>query len=413
MIFPARSVSPTTQASASLTSPRSGGFRREEVHGRTGIVARGGDGLGDFVHQRGGQFSHHAHTVDVRRVLTPTHGAHVFRLLALGQIEHEPTDRFPSFFGPSPAEQKGTRLPSLRKYSFSIGSRTQSVVLFDPSCVAIAPVPGGQSFQLMRPAARSLRRIPRLGEGVIGLDNPTIEVPDEDADNVRFHEAADLRFTFCEIAARQVFSLRPSALRRSPDWRPHLSSRGSNMYELTERSGINRRATSNLFAARCLVNKLTHVGGRPAEGAAAPFDRWLEDRVVFENPKGFVRPVKFAVEGVQPKGLCDLGAGLRRDRPHCGAADLRPACVPRCRRTTGRTDWMTRPCRSRKGSQRAWCQRNSLPPGADASRPRTKFRSELRDRSLCGFWKVGRVHERFPTTKLESSNRMPLKSNMR
>src|SRR5260370_639712 len=37
----------------------------EEVHGCTGIVVRGGDGLREFWHQRGGELCHDAHTVHV------------------------------------------------------------------------------------------------------------------------------------------------------------------------------------------------------------------------------------------------------------------------------------------------------------------------------------------------------------
>jgi hypothetical protein len=35
---------------------------------------------------------------------------------------------------------------------------------------------------------------------VIGLENPTLEIPDKDPDNIGIHQAPDLRFAFCEIA---------------------------------------------------------------------------------------------------------------------------------------------------------------------------------------------------------------------
>ena len=60
-----------------------------------------------------------------------------------------------------------------------------------------------------------------------------------------------------------------------------------------------------LFPARCLVNKLAHhctvVG---VNSLQHPFDRWLDTRVVFENPKGFVRPVKFAGGGRPAETAC-------------------------------------------------------------------------------------------------------------
>ena len=68
MMSPARSASPTTQPSASLTSPKFGGCLSRKFMGRTGVVAGAGDRLRDFVRQRGGQFSHYAHAVHVGEI---------------------------------------------------------------------------------------------------------------------------------------------------------------------------------------------------------------------------------------------------------------------------------------------------------------------------------------------------------
>ena len=38
----------------------------KKIQGRTGVVARAGDRLRDFVSQRGGQFSHYAQAIHVR-----------------------------------------------------------------------------------------------------------------------------------------------------------------------------------------------------------------------------------------------------------------------------------------------------------------------------------------------------------
>ena len=40
----------------------------QKILGRPGVVARAGDRLRDFVRQRGGQFSHHAHAVHVGEI---------------------------------------------------------------------------------------------------------------------------------------------------------------------------------------------------------------------------------------------------------------------------------------------------------------------------------------------------------
>src|SRR5215470_16554984 len=68
MISPDRSASATTQESASLTSPRSGGCIFRKILGCPGVVARAGDRLRDLVRERGCQFSHHAHSVHVGEI---------------------------------------------------------------------------------------------------------------------------------------------------------------------------------------------------------------------------------------------------------------------------------------------------------------------------------------------------------
>src|SRR5271156_6073837 len=67
MICPARSASPTTQSSASLTSPRSTSCLLKKFSAARALL-RGGDRLRDFVSQRGGQFSHHAQAVHVGEI---------------------------------------------------------------------------------------------------------------------------------------------------------------------------------------------------------------------------------------------------------------------------------------------------------------------------------------------------------
>ena len=96
----------------------------------------------------------------------------------------------------------GTRLPSFRKYSFSIGSRTPGpFVLFDPLCVALAPVPRGQIVPVDATRCEVITVVSDDPEKrVIGLENPTVEVPDEDADDVGVDQAPNLRFAIFEIA---------------------------------------------------------------------------------------------------------------------------------------------------------------------------------------------------------------------
>jgi hypothetical protein len=60
-----------------------------------------------------------------------------------------------------------------------------------------------------------------------------------------------------------------------------------------------------LFSARCLVKKLTyHCTVVGVNALQHPFDRQLDTRVVFENPKGFVRPVEFVGGGRRTETAC-------------------------------------------------------------------------------------------------------------
>jgi hypothetical protein len=60
-----------------------------------------------------------------------------------------------------------------------------------------------------------------------------------------------------------------------------------------------------LFTARCLVDKLTyHCAVVGVKALQHSFYRRLDARVVFENPIGFVRPLKFAAAGRPAETAC-------------------------------------------------------------------------------------------------------------
>src|SRR5208283_3408901 len=114
-----------------------------------------------------------------------------FRLLALAQIEHESDILVSSVFDRRRAQQNGDSAPVFPEVFLLSGQPDPSpFVLFDPLCVALAPVPGGKILPVDAARREVLAVVSDdLKKRVIGLENPTIEVPNEDADNVGFHEA--------------------------------------------------------------------------------------------------------------------------------------------------------------------------------------------------------------------------------
>ena len=75
-------------------------------------------------------------------------------------------------------------------------------VLFDPLCVALAPVPRGQIVPVDATRRKVITVVSDDPEKrVIGLENPTVEVPDEDADDVRVDQAPYSREFSSDIAA--------------------------------------------------------------------------------------------------------------------------------------------------------------------------------------------------------------------
>src|ERR1700733_168252 len=113
------------------------------------------------------------------------------------------TDRFPPSSKVAEPSRMGTRLPSFRKYSFSIGSRTPVRLCSSIHCASRWRQSGGQILPVHAARREVLTVVSDNPEKrVVGLENPTIEVPEEDADYVGFHKAPNLRFALCEIAVQ-------------------------------------------------------------------------------------------------------------------------------------------------------------------------------------------------------------------
>ena len=110
----------------------------------------------------------------------------------------------------------GTRLPSFLKYSFSKGCNDPIVLSAGiHSRLSRSSHSGGvSSVQRMTPRYEVLTVVAHdTQKRVIGLENPTFEIPNHDADDVCVDEAPDLRFAFGEIAVQTGILQRDRGLR--------------------------------------------------------------------------------------------------------------------------------------------------------------------------------------------------------
>ena len=124
-----------------------------------------------------------------------------------------PRSHFPSKL--ATPTSTGTRLPSLRKYSFSYGLHASRSPSARPSLAGRSSHSGGvRSVQRTRPETRSSRSYPNISEKrVIGLDDPASALPDHDPDDVGVDQASDPGFPFLEIAVQTGILQRDRRLR--------------------------------------------------------------------------------------------------------------------------------------------------------------------------------------------------------
>ena len=95
----------------------------------------------------------------------------------------------------------GTRLPSFRKYSFSNGlARPDRLQVGQPLFGGGAPFGGCH----VRPAHSTRDKIlaavsHHVEKGVVGVEEPPLEIEDDDADDVGVEQTPDLLIALCEI----------------------------------------------------------------------------------------------------------------------------------------------------------------------------------------------------------------------
>src|SRR5262249_14398506 len=124
--------------------------------------------------------------------------------LALGQIEHEGDTFIRAFFEARDADQHLHAAAIFAEILlFERWQAAGHLQLCHPSYVEVPPFRRRE----VRPAYATRDHILTLisqhvEKLVIGLDDPTFEIPDEDPDDVSVDQAPDLRFAFLELAVQ-------------------------------------------------------------------------------------------------------------------------------------------------------------------------------------------------------------------
>src|SRR5882757_7990114 len=135
----------------------------------------------------------------------------IFHALALRQIEHECDALVSALFKCCPPYQYGhTATVFSREFLFERLEPAAAFLLFDPCVIPVAPVrrrqvrpPYAARNQVFAVVAHHAKKF------VVGLKNATVEIPDENPDDVGIDQAPDLRFAFPQcflgaLAVRQI-----------------------------------------------------------------------------------------------------------------------------------------------------------------------------------------------------------------
>ena len=193
----------------------------QPAQSRIGVGDRRRDRLVDLMGNRGRELPHGRDAIRVRQlhlhlaVAPLALACFCFRPLALGQIEHEGDTLVPAFFEGRRAEQHGHTAAVLPEVLLL--ERLQApalLVLFHQPRVAVAPFRRRQICPAYATGDEILAVVSHHTEKrVIGLENLTFEIPNEDPDDVGVDQAPDLRFAFCEIAVQAGILQRDRGLR--------------------------------------------------------------------------------------------------------------------------------------------------------------------------------------------------------
>ena len=142
--------------------------------------------------------------------------------LALRQVEHESDTLIPAFLEGRHADQHGDTAAVFPKVLLLKRlKRPGHLVLLYQSRVAIAPLRRREVRPPYTACDKVLMIVPHdVEKGFIGLQNPAVEIPDKDADDVGVDQAPNLRFASrnaCSARLRSVTSTCvPTTSKRSP-----------------------------------------------------------------------------------------------------------------------------------------------------------------------------------------------------
>ncbi len=143
--------------------------------------------------------------------------------LALGQVEHESDTLVPVFFEGRHADQHGNTAAVFPKVLLLKRLQTPGHLQLGQPASYIGVTPFGR--RQLRPTHATRDDIlmvvaDHAEKCVVGLDDPAVEIPDKDADDVGVDQAPNLPFAFPQCL------LSPLAFR-------HVDTRGDDLYKLS------------------------------------------------------------------------------------------------------------------------------------------------------------------------------------
>ncbi len=136
--------------------------------------------------------------------------------LALGQIQHEGHALVSLFVARGRAEQHRHTAPILAQQLLLVRLQAPGhLQLLNVPCAAVAPFRRRQVRPAHATGDEILTVVPHHAEKrVIGLDNPTVELPEVDPDDVGVDQTPDLGFPLFDIAVQTSVFQRDSSARR-------------------------------------------------------------------------------------------------------------------------------------------------------------------------------------------------------
>ena len=194
--------------------------RIQPAHGGIGVGDDGCDRLVDLVGNRGRQLPHRRDAVGVCQfslyLAVPPFALSRCSVgpLAIGQVDHKGNACVPAFLEVRSPHQDWNPIAVFLKVLLFIGtSGAARFQLCHAAVVGVAPF-GRRQFAPTRASQDEILAVvaEKTKEGLVGIDDAPVNIPDVDANNVGIYKAPDFRFAFEKVIVEPCILQRDSRL---------------------------------------------------------------------------------------------------------------------------------------------------------------------------------------------------------